>query len=136
MKTYKSEISWGMAIPLAVVLLGSLALTIKSESWLAIIVMLLTCGFVFHIYASTSYQITETDLIVKSSFVVNIKIPISNIKNIKPSKSILSSPALSLDRLEVTSGKYGSVLISPMNRALFLAELKKINPAIDISQVD
>lgn len=132
MKTYKSEISWGMAIPLALVLLGPLILTIMGQNWPTILVMLLTCAFVFHIYSNTFYRITENELIVKSGFIVNINIPVDNIKSIKPSKSILSSPALSLDRLEVSYGKYDSVLISPKDRDSFLAELKEINPKIDI----
>ncbi|AWV98723.1 PH domain-containing protein [Arcticibacterium luteifluviistationis] len=130
MKTYKSEISWGMAAPLTLVLLGSLVMTIMVKSWPIILVMMLTCVFVFHIYASTFYRISETNLIIKSSFLVNIDIPITSIKSIIPSRSLLSSPALSLDRLEVSYGKYGSVLISPKDRALFLADLKEINPEI------
>ncbi|WP_341224565.1 PH domain-containing protein [uncultured Arcticibacterium sp.] len=133
MKTYKSEISWSLAVPLALILLGSLIMTIMGQNWPTILIMLLTCAFVFHLYASTSYRITENNLIVKSGFIVNINIPIGSIKSIKPSKSILSSPALSLDRIEVSYGKFDSVLISPKERSAFIAELKKINPEIDIS---
>jgi hypothetical protein len=43
----------------------------------------------------------------------------------------MSSPALSLDRIEIFYNKFDSVIISPKNKADFVAELKSINPAIE-----
>lgn len=44
---------------------------------------------------------------------------------------MLSSPALSLDRLEVFYNKFDSVIISPQNKEDFIVALQNINPAIE-----
>ena len=51
-------------------------------------------------------------------------IPLAKIKSVKRSRSLLSSPALSLDRVQIRYGRFGSVLISPEHRDRFLAELE------------
>lgn len=51
-------------------------------------------------------------------------IPLAKIKSVKRSRSMLSSPALSLDRVQIRYGRFGSVLISPEHRGRFLAELE------------
>ncbi|RYE20562.1 MAG: hypothetical protein EOP51_17605 [Sphingobacteriales bacterium] len=83
-------------------------------------------------FFNTVYTITNTQLLkVKSSFVFNKQIPITGITKIVPTKSILSAPALSLDRIEIFYNTYDSVVISPKDKQEFIAQLKTINPAID-----
>lgn len=48
------------------------------------------------------------------------RIAIDGIESIRPSRSPLSSPALSLDRLEITYGGGRRLLISPEDREGFL----------------
>ncbi|GAB3937655.1 PH domain-containing protein [Mucilaginibacter myungsuensis] len=65
----------------------------------------------------------------------SISIPIDQIKTISKTGSILSSPALSVtERIEVTYGKFDSVIISPADRAPFIADLLKINPVINLGE--
>jgi hypothetical protein len=45
--------------------------------------------------------------------------------------TILSAPALSLDRLEV-SGAFGSVVVSPDDKVAFVQALKRIAPQMQI----
>lgn len=47
-------------------------------------------------------------------------------------KSPLSSPATSLDRLEIMYNKNESIIISPKDRTGFINELKTINPGIEV----
>jgi len=63
---------------------------------------------------------------------VNTKIPISSINTIKETDNIISSPAASLDRLEIFYGKYDSIIISPMDKNEFIQDLLKINPNIEV----
>jgi hypothetical protein len=51
-------------------------------------------------------------------------VPIKDITDIAPSRSILSSPALSLDRLCISYGNGRAILISPEPRAQFLRSLE------------
>ena len=72
------------------------------------------------------------NLNIKAGFLSNQNINIMNIESIKKSKNILSSPAASLDRIEIIENNKNSILISPKNKIEFIEELKKINPQIDV----
>ena len=93
--------------------------------------ILLCFLFIFFISKSTRYIIEENQLIVKCMFIVNNKIDISKIKKIEKTNSILSSPALSLDRIAIKFNKYDEVYISPKEKQSFVNDLLKINPEIE-----
>ncbi|MCK5908153.1 MAG: PH domain-containing protein [Flavobacteriales bacterium] len=133
MKTFYSErsfwlglILWGLTLPF---LLHSLYI----QNLIAIEIMSVTTIFIAIIWFETKYIISDSTLLVKIWIFTLRKIAIKKIKVIRESKSIISSPANSLDRIEITYNKYEVVLISPKNREEFLALLKSINPNIDIS---
>lgn len=78
------------------------------------------------------YSIDQEQLIIKGGFFYKIKIDIKAIRKIEKSNSILSSPAASLDRIEIFYNKYDSLLISPKDRTAFIADLLEINPSIEV----
>lgn len=80
---------------------------------------------------TTFYVITDTKLVIRSAF-IHINIPVYDIQSIQKITNILSSPALSLDRLKIVYDSEKSVLISPKNRGEFLEELLKLNPSIEV----
>ena len=63
-------------------------------------------------------------------FIVNERIEISKIKKIEKTNSILSSPALSLDRIAIKFNKFDEVYISPKEKQAFVDDLLKVNPDI------
>ncbi len=67
----------------------------------------------------THYTITESTLIVRSG-PFKWEVQLKSISSIEPSRSILSSPALSFDRLEIKYGNNQSILISPTDQNEFL----------------
>ncbi len=70
----------------------------------------------------TDYSVADEVLCIRSGpFRWNVAI--SQIHEIRPSRSILSSPALSLNRLEIRYGKSQRVLVSPLDRPGLLAAL-------------
>lgn len=78
----------------------------------------------------TRYIVTEQTLRIRSG-PQRIDIPRADIREVRPSRSWLAAPALSLDRLEVRYGQYRSVLVSPRDRegfleALDVAELREV----------
>jgi hypothetical protein len=87
-------------------------------------------AFVVHLFATTYYTIDGAELKVRSGFLIHITIDINTITKIVPARSILSAPAVSLDRLEVFYNKYDSVVVSPLDKAGFIAGLKEINEKI------
>ncbi len=133
MKKYKSKISWKLIAFLAVMFsfIGFEVVT-NPINWLALIVLLLCLLFIIHLFTSISYTIIEDELKVKAGFLVNTKIPISSIHKIKETNNLISSPAASLDRLEIFYGKYDSIIISPLDKNEFIQDLLKINPNIEV----
>lgn len=133
MKKYKSKISWKLIAFLAVMFsfIGFEVVT-NPINWLALMVLILCLLFIIHLFTSISYTIIEDELKVKAGFLVNTKIPISSIHKIKETNNLISSPAASLDRLEIFYGKYDSIIISPLDKNEFIQDLLKINPNIEV----
>jgi hypothetical protein len=69
---------------------------------------------------STRYEVTDREVIVRSP-PFRWRIEIESIESIRPSRSPASSPALSLDRLEIRYGGGRILLVSPKDREGFLA---------------
>ena len=69
------------------------------------------------------YWITDSVLHIRASL-FRWRIPVDSITSVKPSRSWMSAPALSTDRLEILH-KRGTVMISPREREAFLRELER-----------
>jgi hypothetical protein len=79
----------------------------------------------------STYYVVEGDTLIIRSMGLTWRVPIRDIRSITPSRSAISSPALSLDRLRIDYGKK-SILISPADRNRFIAALRSVNPAISV----
>ncbi|WP_096155311.1 PH domain-containing protein [Bacillus sp. FJAT-45066] len=97
-----------------------------------LIVIGLTVWLVLAIYLRTYYSVHD-DVVRIVSGPFRWKVKISEITSIQSTKSILSSPALSMDRLEIKYGRWGSVVISPEDKQRFANELIKRNSAIKVT---
>lgn len=129
-KVYKSKIDkWLLAFVL-LVLIAPTIMILKEKEWFVGGILLATLIFTIHLFSTTFYTIHEGYLIVKAGFLVNKKIDIQEITKAVKSRSLLSSPALSLDRLEITYRKYDSVLISPKDKEGFVKDLLDLNSKI------
>jgi hypothetical protein len=109
----------------------------KSQSiiegkWIGFLLFFGVLFFIWFISKTTSYIIKEDELQVKSMFVVNQKIEISKIRKIEKSNSILSSPALSFDRIVIRFNKFDDIYISPKQKLAFIDELLSINSSIEV----
>jgi hypothetical protein len=133
MKTYKSKVSFGLILfinlpLLAIIFYPFLAKSTEISGLYALPILF----FANYTLLSNRYIIHQDKLEIKSGIFNNSSIDISQIKKIEKSNSLWSSPASSLDRLEILYGKWDSVLISPENKEDFIADLKQINPDIII----
>lgn len=136
MKTYKSKFGNGILIILTVIfgiIIGSMILySSPINSILALSgIFLLVYVFFLYIIFETQYTIDNKVLFVKCGFLYNMKLSIDKIKSIKATGNLIASPAPSLDRIELTYGKYGSLIISPKDKFGFIDELTRINPNIE-----
>jgi hypothetical protein len=133
MKRFYSKIGLEVVIPIGLIIAGTSTIMIMKKAWPGLAVHFIVLFFIVHLITTTCYQIEGSKLRIKSGFIINKLIAIDSIHKIQKSNSKFSSPAASLDRLEVFYNKYESVLISPKYKQEFLAELRKINPAIEIN---
>lgn len=89
------------------------------------------------------YYRIDGDKLVVYTFVIPTAYPIDKIKEIKPTKSVLSSPATSLThRLAITFTDRKilknsiPLIISPVRREEFIRKLLTINPEIKCDQTN
>lgn len=90
---------------------------------IAALVALAGVGLPIWILRSTSYTLTGPELLVRSG-PFRRRVAIADIASITPTTNPLSSPALSLDRLRIEVRGARPILISPADKAGFLAELE------------
>ena len=111
-------------------LIGVLAVLL-TPGYMSKIIFSLVIILVAWIWFGTEYYVGDGLLKTKCGpFKETIKI--ESIRSIKKTRTPLSSAALSMDRLEVKHGKYGYTIISPIDKQVFIDEIKKYNDNIDI----
>lgn len=120
-----------MAVTVAVVVL-SLAAVMSSLGPIGLVVaaatLLITIVPVIWMFAATYYEVRDATLLVVCG-PIRWKIPVGDIESVTDSHNLLSSPALSLDRLKISyaGGRY--VLISPRDRQGFRKALEQAQAA-------
>lgn len=131
-KVYKSKVDWWLGLLLIYPVYKSVVSILAGE-WMGYVVLATTLLLVFFFSKTTRYLIEGDKLIVKSAWIVYEKIDIGAIRRIERSGSVLSAPALSLDRIVVKYNKFDEVYLSPKDKQAFARDLQSVNPAIEIS---
>lgn len=106
--------------------------------WIVTIILVACVAFCIAPFFGTWYVVEGNDLIIYM-FWRPSRFPISKIKEVTPTQSLLASPATSLiKRLAITFNdrkvlkSSSPLIISPADQTLFIATLKSINPNITI----
>ncbi len=117
-------------------LAGSVAFSWWETGWSgavlgAIIISILTTGFITWIWFATYYILDKEFMHYKSGPIFG-KIPIHKIRKIKKNTTMYAGlkPALATKGLIVSYEKYNDIYISPENVDSFINELMLQNPAI------
>lgn len=125
-------IIWGLIL----VLLGSIIFVLingvdDSDSLFCLIIIMITFVLITWLWVNTYYEITNNEKlkIITGPFKY-ANIDIKAIKAIESTKNIISSPALSMDRIEIQYNKWHTIIISPKDKVRFIEMLKEINPEI------
>ena len=132
MKNYKSKLGLELIIPISLIFGYALFELITEKSWLGVFIISLTILFILYTFLSINYKIEKENLNVKCTFLVNENIEINTIRKITETYNPLSSPAASIDRIEIFYNKFDGVLISPKKKKEFIEDILKINPNIEI----
>lgn len=125
-RRFKSKIDAWLLVPLVafmvfeVVIVARAALENPDPRQGAVLVFasLLFVGFIGWLLMGTHYTV-ESGVLRVVSGPFRWKIPVDQITSVTPTRSPLSSPALSLDRLRIEYGDKRRILVSPADKAGF-----------------
>jgi len=135
---FESKRDWWLVVLLRVMPLVVLA--IVGNAWYmthheirgpiagAILLLVFEIFFFESVMRSTYYVIEGDTLRIRSSF-LTWRVPIAKIRSITPTRSAMSSPALSLDRLRIIYDG-GQIMVSPAEKGRFISALRSVNSAI------
>lgn len=134
-KKYPSKISYGLLVfiflifflPIGFIVIND-EINIKGIGTMLFLLILFV--FILHMFLKTDYTISNNELRIKCGFFSYKPIKIADIIEISKTKSLLSSPAPSFDRIKIKYGKFDFIIISPKNKFYFAKDLVKINSKI------
>jgi Bacterial PH domain len=92
--------------------------------WAIAAILMAVVGLILWMLFQTVYRLGDDMLRIRCG-PFSIQIPLASITAVTATRNPLSSPALSLDRLMITYGRGQSCMISPHDKAAFLAELAR-----------
>jgi len=132
---FRSKVDAWLAITLVVsaliVLVAAYSIAARATGvWLVgpAVLVAIGAGLPLWLLLSTNYTVNGTTLSVRSG-PFSWQIPISKVTRIVPTRSPLSSPALSLDRLRIEYGPGKAVLVSPRNQGAFIRAINEVKSA-------
>ena len=94
----------------------------------AVFLAAITIGWIF---LSTYYELRGNQLVTHCG-PFTWRIPLADVTEVRESNTLRSGPALSMDRLEVVHGPGRVLIISPADKARFVAALRARAPALRI----
>ena len=122
---FRSKIDLWLVIALIVAaafpLTQAIAALQHGSNWIPhVLIFVLLGGCILWLFFSTKYTVDHDTLVIQSG-PFSWRISKGEIIRVAPSRSIISSPALSLDRLRIDyAGGRNSILVSPKNKTGFL----------------
>lgn len=132
MQVFKSKVDWWLGLPLIYPIFLSIT-SIVDDEWYGYMGLFIIILLIIIASKVTKYIISENQLTIQCFFYVNAKIDILKIKKIEKTNTILSSPALSFDRIRINYNKYDEIFIAPKEKQHFINKLLEINPDIQVS---
>jgi hypothetical protein len=132
MEKFKSKIDIWLVLFLGIIFGGAAIRMAIDGVWGGLITIGFAIAFVVHMFMTTFYTIEDKKLIIKCGFLIDISVEVEQIKRISETNNVMSSPALSLDRLEILYNKFDTVMISPKEKNKFIEAIRYINPEVEI----
>ena len=133
MARFRSKVDalFGVLLAVAVLVPATVLLAVAQESAdPLLLVPVLVAGAAVAMVLRTHYDITDAELIVRSGpFRWRVALP--SIRRLRATRTLLSAPALSMDRIEVQHDG-GVVVISPRDTAGFIRLLQSRAPRVEL----
>jgi hypothetical protein len=127
---FRSAVGWSFKLPALLVGVTLIASQSRGLDIVSLVVIGSALALIGWLYVSTLYTVTDRGLRVQSG-PVNRWLDARVLERVRPTRTILSAPALSLDRLEV-SGGFGSIVVSPRDKVGFVRALKRVAPQLRV----
>jgi len=132
---YYSKVSYTLLIVVFIVFFGPLIPNyindgFNSTMFLMTLALIILFGLIVHMFFNTTYKIEKEKLHIRCGFFKYRPVNIREMKKVSTSSNVISSPAASFDRIEITYGKFEELIISPKYKTKFVEDLQKINPKI------
>lgn len=134
-KKYPSKISYSLLAFIFLIFFGPVIpnvfnaeLNVKVLGVVGFLILVFAC--ILHMFLKTEYIIADKILKIKCGMFSYKPIAIADIKEISKTSSLLASPAPSFDRIEISYGKFDTIIISPKDKSSFAKHLTNINPNI------
>lgn len=126
-RVFRSKVDWWIRLLLGFAIAGmfvaSGAVILEGPDPVVITVTVLACiaglALIVWLLLGTVYTVDRRMLVVRAG-PFRWKVPLDEITAVEATRSPLSSPALSLDRLRIRYGKNRQIMISPADKAGFL----------------
>jgi uncharacterized membrane protein YdbT with pleckstrin-like domain len=112
---------------------GPLIFFLWRELWIGVVTMLPVTLFVGWVWFKTGYTVTDTELRVQTGpFFWTVSL--DKVREVKKTRNLWSSAALSLDRVAVKHGRFNEVIyVSPADEQGFLNMMRERCPQADVS---
>ncbi len=138
-KRYDSKKDFWLVLLLwicVLLLVGSWVLIIRDHGWVMGLFwapfMLGLAFLCLWVLRATYYELTRESLIIHAG-PFKKTVPLKFIRKVYPTRCILSSAALSVDRLHIVRySESWEIYISPVNKEDFMQTIKKLNEEIEI----
>ncbi|MFY9620774.1 MAG: PH domain-containing protein [Pyrinomonadaceae bacterium] len=114
-----------VALPIAIAAVSYVRMGTTPAVWLPLLIAALIIVIILIVAVPTHYEVTMDRLLVRSGL-LRWEVPLAEIESVTPTSNPLSSPAWSLERLEVKwkgAGSPQSLMISPQRTDEFLREV-------------
>ena len=135
-KKYKAKVSYGLLLFVLLVFFVSFITILNegnfnSKTITSLVFLFVLLVFILHLFFKTEYTIENGKLKIKCGLISYMPIEISQIKRISKTRSLISSPAPSFDRIKIEYGKFDEIIISPKDKVNFAKDLLKLNSNIE-----
>ena len=134
---FKSKVdTWYVLLMAVVVILsgsGAIRGAVQARRWWMVVALAAPAALMIWNWLSTSYVVTSEALAVRC-LLLRKTIPLGSVRTLRASRDMRSSPALSLDRIEVLADS-DSVLVSPKDQVGFIRAIRIAQPSVAIEDL-
>ncbi len=135
MKVYHSKLSPAILCFIVLVFAFSIFAAMNSHASVLSISLgvVLPIILILFVLTTITYTVKDGELKVRVGGLLYRRIQIRTIKKIEKTRTILSAPAASLDRIIIYYNRYDEIVLSPKDKEQFIADLQKENPSIEVN---